>query len=295
MISAIIITYLPERERVLSLASCLASQVDHVLIIDNSPVNSQFSLTSSLSKVVIHHLGRNVGIAQAQNIGIAKAKEWGSRDVILFDQDSVPSPTLVQDLLDARDIATRDGINVAAVGPVHFDLDSGSPSRFICAKALTLKLVTPDFKSAYFTADFIIASGSLISIEALDTIGLMENELFIDCVDIEWGYRARAKGRVCVVAQAARMDHKIGDKPLILFGRQITTHSPLRHYYFFRNVVLLLKRKYMPVGWKINVSVKSLMQAIIFTFFLSPRYMHFKYITKGFLHGILGRTGPYER
>ncbi|AJZ90157.1 hypothetical protein VW41_14600 [Klebsiella michiganensis] len=295
MISAIIVTYYPSQESLSALLMALSSQVDNVFVIDNTPVESVISSPVLLTNVIFHPLGRNVGIAQAQNIGISMAKSHGAKDVILFDQDSIPSHQLVEALYAARDCAVKDGVNVAAVGPVHFDLDSGLPSRFVSAQRFTVKLVSPDFKSSYFMTDFIIASGSLIDLNVLDKVGTMEDKLFIDCVDIEWGYRAQAKGLVCIVAQNAKMDHKIGDKPLILFGRQITTHSPIRHYYFFRNVMLLLRRSYMPSGWKINVTLKSVVQAVIFTLFLAPRHLHFKYISKGFIDGILGRTGPYER
>lgn len=295
MISAIIITYFPDQSRVKILADCLAKQTKKVWIIDNSPSADTFRTVTFPSNVFVHHLCMNAGIAKAQNIAIEKAKAMGATDVVLFDQDSIPSPTLVRDLLAARNIAIQNGINVAAIGPVHYDTDTGSVSRFLRAHAISLEVFAPDFKTDYFITDFIIASGSLISIDVLDLIGLMEEDLFIDCVDIEWGYRARAKGLKCIVAQAARMDHKIGDEPLVLFGRKITTHSPLRHYYFFRNVTLLLKRKYMPLAWKLNISIKSILQTIVFVFFLSPRKAHLKHIAKGFIHGILGRTGPYEK
>ncbi|WP_200550481.1 glycosyltransferase family 2 protein [Kosakonia sp. LAM2021] len=295
MISAIIVTFYPQQNRLSALISALEGQVNNIFIIDNSPDDPAILLSMASSDVVVHPLGKNVGIAQAQNIGIKMSKERGAKDIILFDQDSIPSATLVSELLAARECAARDGVTVAAVGPVHFDLDSGLPSRFVRTQGLALKLIKPDFKSVWFIADFIIASGSLISLEVLEEVGLMCDELFIDCVDIEWGYRAQAQGLACVIAQGAKMDHKIGDKPLILLGRQITTHAPVRHYYFFRNVMLLLKRNYIPIGWKLNVSAKSLAQAIIFTLLLKPRYTHFKYIAKGFIDGILGRTGPYER
>ncbi len=39
----------------------------------------------------------------------------------------------------------------------------------------------------FVEADFLIASGCLTPIESFDAIGLLNDDMFIDYVDIEWG------------------------------------------------------------------------------------------------------------
>ncbi|MFP1769519.1 glycosyltransferase family 2 protein [Lonsdalea quercina] len=292
-IAAIIVTFNPELESLNALVDKIKDQVDNVIIIDNSEL-SQLNIIAS-NKVDIILLNENKGIATAQNIGIKKAFEKGMQNVIFFDQDTTPSDTLIFDLLQARIKAEKNNIEVAAIGPVHFDTDTNCHALFVKTTGNKLFLLPPDFDEEYLICDFVISSGCLIKSSTLKKVGLMEDELFIDCVDIEWGFRAKSLGMSCLVANSAHVYHKIGDKPLMILNRALTTHSPIRHYYFYRNFYLLMKREYVPLVWKTHVFIKSCIQACMFSLFLSPRIQHLKMIIKGVYHGITGRLGKYEK
>ncbi|MCB5361873.1 glycosyltransferase family 2 protein [Vibrio lentus] len=293
--AAVVVTYEPDEKSLRKLVNILYSQVTEIYIIDNA---SSVSVGLSKLNVTLTVLQKNMGIAHAQNIGIGQALADGFTDFVLFDQDSLPSETMISDLLQARRQACDDGLQVAAVGPVHIDQDSFTNSIFISTQQGNIDKIEvpePQFSEVtYASCDFLIASGCLISKAALDRVGYMEDGLFIDCVDIEWGFRANSRGLHCIAAFEAKMYHKIGEAPLKLLGRNLTTHSPLRHYYFYRNFYRLLKRPYVPSCWKKHTLLKSLVQAIVFTLFLKPRFQHFKYIVKGVFHGLVERSGKYE-
>lgn len=295
-VAAVVVTYNPERSSLNSLLRVLGKQVERIVVVDNSSEN-KLDLESSFSGSVIN-LRENVGIAEAQNIGIRSLTNTSIKDVVLFDQDSLPSKTMVRDLIGARTLAQLSGLRVAAVGPVHIDSDSGHDSLFVKATEKKLSKIVPSTELSkgveFETCSFLIASGCLISLETLNAIGLMESELFIDCVDIEWGFRAQSLGWSCIAAFNAKMYHKIGDQPLVVLGKHLTTHTPLRHYYFYRNFYLLLKRSYIPKSWKVYTFFKSISQAIVFCTLLSPRLEHFSYIACGIKHGLMNRSGKYE-
>ncbi|MEI8657646.1 glycosyltransferase family 2 protein [Vibrio sp. Hal054] len=228
-------------------------------------------------------------------MGIKNVVDLGFENLILFDQDSAISEGFVGNLLNARNKAELSGLSIAAVGPVHIDVDTKEKSVISLTKDRKLVKLRPVSDSDDFTqSDFIIASGCLISVSALNVVGLMDSELFIDCVDIEWCYRAKSKDLVCIVALGEMMYHKVGDAPLSILSRNFTTHNPLRHYYYYRNFYILLRRPYISLAWKRYTFFKSSAQAIIFCCFLKPRIQHFKYIIKGIFHGIIGRKGKYE-
>lgn len=299
-ICAIYVTYNPDIELLKCSIEKTLKQVDFIYVVDNGSKVSLGGLIpdSTLSRTEIFELNSNKGIAQAQNIGICKAMGDGFSDLILFDQDSLPTVTMVSDLLASRVSACRAGIKVAAVGPVYIDQKSLQKAVFIRTEGRSLKKLVPgalrESGEGFLECDYLISSGSLFSREALDEIGYMEDALFIDCVDIEWGFRALSKGFRCIAAINAKMYHKIGEAPLRLFGRDLTTHSPLRHYYYYRNLYLLLKRSYVPFCWKKHVLIKSTIQAVFFSLFLSPRLEHIKFIGKGVIHGITSKIGSYE-
>lgn len=292
--SAIIITFNPVHQELKLLVEKLKLQVSKIYIIDN---NSSMPIDIDESEQIdVTLLSDNMGIAYAQNIGINKALNNGFIDFILFDQDSVPSESMVKELFTARQAAQLEGQRVAAVGPVHIDQDTFSECLFIRTSRYSVnRFFSSDRSEKTFSpCDFLIASGCLISKGALDDIGYMEEELFIDCVDIEWGFRAKRKDYVCIAAFNAKMYHKVGGTPLKVFGQSLTTHSPVRHYYYYRNFYRLLQRAYIPFSWKVYTLIRSSLQAIIFCVYLKPRFMHFKCIVKGVFHGLINRVGKYE-
>lgn len=293
-VSAVIVVYFPESKQLHKLINTLSTQVQTIIVVDNSDIDEHLSFFDSKSDLHYIKLSENKGIAKAQNIGIAKAKELNTTDIILFDQDSTPSFSLIKDLLTARKAAKKDGVQVAAIGPSHIDTDSSEPSSFVTTDNKKVSLFKPDSSIHYMACDFIIASGCMVEMAILDKVGLMEEDLFIDCVDIEWGFRVKSLGLISLCAPRAQMHHKIGGSPLSLFGRSITTHDPIRHYYFYRNFYFLLSRNYVPSVWKKYVFFKSAVQACIFCVLLRPRFQHFKAITKGIYHGLKGRAGKYE-
>ena len=290
---AVIVVYFPDIKQLYRLIDTLSTQVQTIIIVDNSDDGS--SLSFSDSKLNLHYikLSENLGIAKAQNIGIIKARELNATDVILFDQDSLPFPDMITNLLDARRMALNEGLKVAAVGPVQIDVRSGCKSPFVTHGRFGPVLLNESTEDVC-TPIFLIASGCLISIDVFSDIGLKEESLFIDCVDIEWCFRAASKDYVCVGSFTALLNHELGDIPMKVFGKKITYHSPLRHYYFYRNFYNLLRREYVPVGWKVHVFIKSSLQACIFTLFSRERLPQVKMILKGIFHGLIGKMGKYE-
>ncbi|EMK6669022.1 glycosyltransferase family 2 protein [Vibrio fluvialis] len=295
-VGALIVAYEPDIENLIFLIERLTPQVDHIVVVDNSSNISLLKISKRVNKII--SLNENLGIATAQNIGIKYLLTSGFQDVILFDQDSMPSESMVSDLLAGRERVSKLGIDVVAVGPLHIDQDDFTECVYVDTSKGKVEILIPsDVKKGgnnWVSCDFLIASGCLISKESLDVVGLMEDELFIDCVDIEWGYRALSKGLHCIAILDAKMYHKIGDKPLTILGRNLTTHSPVRHYYFYRNFYSLLKRNYIPSCWKRHTLVKSAIQAVAFSLFLSPRLKQLEFIIKGVFHGIIGCKGKYE-
>jgi rhamnosyltransferase len=145
-------------------------------------------------------------------------------------------------------------------------------------------------------ADYLITSGSLIRLEVFDAIGLYDEDLFIDYVDIEWGLRAKAHGfrhfGVCTV----EMRHRLGGPPLKLFGGRIIApaRSPLRHYYHFRNAVSLYRRGYIPWKWSLNDGWRLAAKFVVYSTFTADRASHFKMMLLGLFHGLTGRMGKRD-
>ena len=83
-IFAIIVTYNPDNSVLDEFVRKITHQVSKVIIVDNS----EPSQVNSYKDVDIVRLNDNVGIAEAQNIGLQKAMDENCDFIFTFDQDS---------------------------------------------------------------------------------------------------------------------------------------------------------------------------------------------------------------
>ena len=130
-IAAIIVSYLPERESFISLLQNLIQQVDHVLVLDNSPADhlaAQYFFDESgidATRSSFIRLNDNYGIAVALNVGIRKAMGLGVDFVLLSDQDSLPASDMVENLYRSYEGLYTQQVRVGAIGPTYTDLHTG--------------------------------------------------------------------------------------------------------------------------------------------------------------------------
>jgi rhamnosyltransferase len=295
VVVGVVVTYEPDLAKLDVLLSALRQQLTKVVVVDNgSSLDIEQSISAALRsdawcQVVRQH--SNLGIAAAQNIGIELARKAGAAFVILFDQDSEPAPDMVQNLLDVATAQSLMGVSVAAVGPRYTDERQDNPPPFIRIRGISVERQACDSESSVVEVDYLIASGSLIPMATLDAIGPMREDLFIDYVDIEWGLRAKMAGFQSFGVCGAKMRHDLGNEPIDFFGRKIPLHSPLRHYYHFRNAVRLYCETGLPLNWKIADGWRLFLKYGAYTLLAKPRHQHWWMMSLGIVHGLRGRMG----
>ena len=297
MIIAVIVTFHPELNHLDKLINELKSQVDQIVVVDNGSGNEFLEHTKIQSalpenvKVKILYLGENFGIAIAQNKGIEWARSQNAKYVILFDQDSLPHKGMVTKLEGAAEEMRASGCKVASVGPRYVDDRQDNPPPFIRVSGLHQIRCQCENADSIVEVDYLIASGCLIPLDSLNVVGFMKDELFIDFVDIEWGLRAKSKGFQNFGVCSAIMNHSLGGEPINIFGRKIASHSPLRHYYHFRNAIWLCRQSWLPINWKI-VSIKGLvLKFVVYGTLPKPSWSQFKMMLLGIWHGLTGKMG----
>jgi rhamnosyltransferase len=296
---AIVVTFNPEIETLKRLCKSLSGQVQAIVVVDNGSHNfSEFSgllhTFCAAGCTVLPQL-TNLGIAKAQNIGIETARSFGASYVALFDQDSEPLPQMIQQLHNAILLKQLQGFRVACVGPNYVDDRRPTPPPFIRFEGLKLVRATCNELDSIVPVDYLIASGTLVPLSSLHEVGLFREDLFIDYVDIEWGLRAKTLGFSSFGVCAARMRHSLGEQPLEIFGRKYPLHSPLRHYYHFRNAVLLYRDARFPSNWKVVDCWRLILKYGAYSLFASPRFQHFRMMTLGIYHGLIDKAGPLEK
>jgi rhamnosyltransferase len=134
----------------------------------------------------------------------------------------------------------------------------------------------------------------MIPIDVLDDVGLMCKMLFIDFVDIEWCLRARRKDYEVVAFNMVMIDHHLGDYAEYFMGQYYPIHSPLRMYYYFRNAMYLYSQPEIEFNWKFVDGARNLFRFLFYMMFVKDRPTYFKYIIKGYYHGLINKMGKLE-
>ncbi|WP_179988849.1 MULTISPECIES: glycosyltransferase family 2 protein [unclassified Acinetobacter] len=281
MISAVIVTYYPCLDNLDNLVRSLASQCDFVIIVDNTPsLEEKYSSFENLygKNFIYISLGDNLGIAKAQNIGITKALELKSEFIAVFDQDSSIDSNFISALLAVYTKLNLEKKKVAAVGPAFVDVKSNIVSPAIQYRGAKVKKINIDKEKEYTPADHIISSGSIFHVSAMDNIGFMDEQLFIDYVDLEWGMRAKRKGYSCYIANLVEMKHSIGDKSVKIpfINRYANIHSDFRKYFIMRNAFYLAFYSDLEFFWRFHQVIKNLKYIVFLLLYVNPRFKNLK-------------------
>lgn len=288
MICVVYVTYEPNFNLLRRSIESISNQVEMVILIDNSIKNNEVKFFESVN-VKVFNLGQNIGIAAAQNIGIKKSIELGAEYIVLSDQDTTYPPDYVKKMLAVFNKYE----DIAAVAPKFIDSQKKSVDGFIS--------LTPVFFKQFFPPSGLhevlqaIASGKVIKTSVLSKVGLMDADLFIDWVDLEWCWRARAAGFKIIGNADVAIQHQLGDGSVDIGFREVNLRSPMRHYYITRNAFYLaLYSKVLDVPHRINLFFRSFRYIVGFPVLAKPRLKNLKAVTLGFYHGVTGRLGKVD-
>jgi rhamnosyltransferase len=269
---AVIVAYYPDLALLHRVIESVSAMVCEVVLV----VNDLGDWPTSFGKsVFVYTPARNIGLAAAYNYGAEFARERGSTHLLLLDQDSVPSTGMVAKLLEPYSIHAR----VGAVGPLWKDPRTGEIAGF-SVRYGEQKIPASD---EVLKVEFLISSGSLISLAAISEVGPFDNSLFIEHVDTDWALRAQAKGFALYGVGAAALEHTIGDAVLALpgSGRRVFAYPPERTYYLVRNSMRLWRRPYATWRWRIFDVWRSFRLVMLYLVFAPDRGRRFKSILQG--------------
>ena len=290
-IYSIIVVYNPEIKKLKKNLNQHVKNFSNIVLINNSPEIPIDSLKSS-QVTVINNPG-NIGLSAALNVGILEAKKQGEDMVALFDQDTLLPDDFSKKML--KFINTYQGVKKPALfSPVFFNHVTDDYGSIINFKPFRLIRSQPDKQKTVIHPQYVITSGSFIPISVLDDVGLMREDLFIDFVDIEWCLRARAKGYEIVSFPQVEIAHHLGDSSISFMGTNYPIHSPLRMYYYFRNAMYLYRIKEIDWNWRLVDATRNLFRFLFYVLFVKNRPTYFKYIIKGYYHGLIKKMGKLE-
>jgi rhamnosyltransferase len=284
-VCAVIVTYHPNASMLENIPKVLA-QVQRLIVVDNGSSPEELaplrSAGASLNFELVEN-GRNLGIAEALNQGVRRAKHQDFRWVILFDQDSKITEGFVQQMFATwENHSCRD--QVCSIHPRYVGPSEGE------------ELTVPRMRDG---GPFVsMTSGSLMPTWIFDQIGWFASDYFIDLVDWEYCARIRAAGFLVADSREATLRHAAGNPTRVNFlgfSFQLSHHSAVRHYYIARNSVVFHRKYFCAFPWQILKSAYRQFRWTLKCFILEQeRGREFRNFLLGTCDGLRGRMGPRE-
>jgi len=230
--AAIIVTYNPILQYFKTTLNSIINQISLCVIIDNG--NTKFESIYHENAIVIN-LGKNYGIAYAQNRGIEIARQHKVDFILLSDQDTIYPDNYVGKLLSFYEVYSNKN-DIGALVPRFYDKNKMSKTRVAIGK---FTYIVPEDGKIYKVAH-AVSSGTFIPVNSLEKIGVMLEKLFIDWVDFEWCCRTTNMGYEIISVPQVSIEHMMGDTTRKVGNKTIALRSRVRYYYMIRNGIYLM-------------------------------------------------------
>jgi len=291
-VCAVVVTYHPDPELPVRLRGILR-QVGAVVIVDNGSGDAELKMLRELSAdplVTLVLNSDNLGIARALNVGIQRAAALGFAWVLLLDQDTSVDEDMVRTLI-AVHAAFPDKDRLAVIGSGFRDVNRQPRGAGNAAHGGSRE------EAPWEDVECVITSGSLLPLAAHAAIGPFREEFFIDHVDIEYCFRARAKGFRVIKTRRSIMSHAIGattEHNWLWLNKWTTNHSPDRRYYFARNDTVMLREygHYMFGMWALKSLSRRIRMCKRIALYEQMKTRKMLAVAQGWWDGVRGRLGP---
>jgi GT2 family glycosyltransferase len=233
---------------------CLESltRVEHpdlgIVCVDNGSADgTQRAVRERFPQVILIEAGANLGYSGGNNLGLRYALEHGARWMMLVNNDAIVAPDVIAGFERVAEEHPRTGI---LAGKVYF---ADRPRTIWFAGQRVSELLGysgrprgygrtdgPRYEEVCST-DRAVGALMAVSREAIDAVGLLDEDLFAYVEDVDWALRVRDAGFEISFAPHARAWHRVSAST---GGEATSTHTL---YYGVRNTVIVLERR-RPLG-----------------------------------------------
>lgn len=255
----------------------LIGDVGGVLIVDNGSESTSLEILYGLSednRITLECLGENLGMGHALNIGARFALENGYRWLLTMDQDSLVDKNMI---------------------PMYLRTIEKHPMWVCLSPSIADHGMLRRQEDA--SVKYAITSGNLVRADVVRDVSFYDEALFIDSIDFDFSLRLRAMGHSIHRVGDAVLWHQLGAAHEIpsSLAKFYTSHSPLRRYYTYRNLLYMIKKHFFTApGFITKLTVSHvLLLPLIITYDNDPK-RSLRMIAVGIMDYLLGRMGRRE-
>lgn len=290
-----VVVYHPDLDILSNLLAAVSGDGSDIWLFLNSPLMPEaYEKLRNVAKsnLIFINEGKNLGLGVAYNRLVEAVIAVGAQKLLIFDQDSSPTPSIMSQLCTAYESLCAVGERPAVVAPLPVSVDS---EHF---KSPRIFRKYAKVHGSLRSAEFVISSGSLLDLKAFKQIGRFREDFFIDAIDIEWCFRSWSRGYSCWIDSAVLMPHRLGQGVIRvpIVNMLLTRQLPSRFYTYIRNQVAMLRLPHTPLCWKLRILPYLMAQCVIYLVVSQGlRRNIFRAFRFGIVDGILLRLGVGQR
>jgi len=260
--------------------------VEKIYVYDNSETKNEtiVKALNDMKKCKYISFGDNYGMAKALNYICKKAIKDGYRYILTLDQDSVIFSSSISLMIESIKKANHKKVGIYAP-EVKYIKDNKEIIRY-----------NNKFDGGMYEAFWAITSGSILSLDVFEEVGEFDENLFIDRVDYDYCLTLRKKGYKILKVRGVTLYQFLGEtnKNLVC----VSQHSPIRHYYIFRNRLYILdkhRETYRGISKFLLLFFASIRHTILIVIFENHKLEKIKMVIKAIIDYKKGRMGKYYK
>ncbi len=298
-VAAVVLNYQTPGDTLEAVASLEASGYENleIIVVDNGPGGDwEKALVTLHPDVAFLRNENNLGFSGGCNVGIRRALEGEAAYILLFNSDALATPELIERLVRYAESHPRVGV----LGPTILAEDGNSVwyqggilNRILGYTSHPgMGQSLPKMSGVARATDFIPGAAMLVRRDVFERVGLLDEDYFLYLEDVDLSERAREAEFGVVYCPSATALHKVSASAGV---RGTNVMTPLRAYYFARNMILFLQkhakglRKWTSLQGQIYVRAPYR----FLTMTMDGESPSFRHYLRGMWDGLLGRTGKW--
>ncbi|BCM85206.1 glycosyltransferase family 2 protein [Methylobacterium indicum] len=284
-----ITVFRPTPEQVAALLARAEAETRRTIVFDNGGLPPEAVARLCAGGGVVLSADGNIGVGGALDAIARAAAAAGAGQVLLLDQDAAFTPGQVADLEAAMAQLRGSHPPPAVVGP----RPEAAPGRK--APTYPRRPGVPD-RDGLVPVEFLATSGSLVDLAAYAEIGPFRSDFFIDGVDLEWCFRAWARGHACWMEPGTALPHRVGAGVIRwrALGLEMPRQPLFRMAAYLRNSVYAWRLPHVPRRWKLRQAAYLPLQALLVWADSGYRPAVAMRLAGAVADGLRGRLGPPE-
>ena len=244
IVNALVITYnrLSLLKENLAALEAQTFPINRIIIVNNASTDGTADYLKTYEenpKYDIIHTEKNLGGAGGFALGLRHSAESGCDGTWLMDDDTIPTPTALKQLVEAGKQTENLGFCCSRVVNENGEINAMNEVHYH-GRFRSNKSQSNEEETRCYSCEVCSFVSALISTAAVHKIGLPIKEFFIWADDVEYTLRISHNGMDCLYVPDSVAVHKSNTSPSI---EKAPVETAWRFYYKMRNTSYIVRKR----------------------------------------------------